>query len=458
MMVPLGGQGELIRQFGCMNETVAQVFRLGKTTASEPGDVAPAAFKARMRESHAAAEGKRRNASLPGCLTANVQSLAKLVNLSDTDCRIMEFAVLSETERYLALAASLLGSLSMRKLVHTLSVVLDLSEPAVRASLSGSGVLTRSGLLSVNRNAFALLNSKLNLLSDDFADHVHSSEENPILLLRDVVVAGAAPHLGLDDFRHVDQFLKILHPYLRVCLGSGRKGVNIYLHGASGTGKSQLAKALAKALDCDLFEVASEDSKGNGVSGGRRLRALRAAQSVLAQQRALIVFDSVEDVFSDGGNLSENLGTAQTRKAWINRWLEGNPVPTFWLSNSIDGLDPAFIRRFDLVFEMPVPPKAVRQRIVQDACSGMVDEASLQRIADSDVLAPAVVTKAASVVRAIGAEELGAGCCAGAIELPIGYTLLAQGHLPLRRADAFHCVGADSTYFRQLTGCKSAAR
>jgi hypothetical protein len=43
--------------------------------------------------------------------------------------------------------------------------------------------------------------------------------------------------------------------------------------------------------------------------------------------------------------------TAQTRKAWMNRLLEENPVPTFWLGNSITSIDPAFIRRFDWVIE-----------------------------------------------------------------------------------------------------------
>lgn len=61
-------------------------------------------------------------------------------------------------------------------------------------------------------------------------------------------------------------------------------------------------------------------------------------------RRALLVFDEVEDVFNDDHGLFGRKSTAQTRKAWINRMLEENVVPTIWLSNSVRGMDPAFIR------------------------------------------------------------------------------------------------------------------
>ncbi|HLP96803.1 MAG TPA: hypothetical protein VK149_00010, partial [Sideroxyarcus sp.] len=67
------------------------------------------------------------------------------------------------------------------------------------------------------------------------------------------------------------------------------------------------------------------------------------------------MFDEVEDVFNDGGGLFGSQSTAQTRKAWMNRVLEENAIPTFWLGNSIHSVDPAFIRRFDWVIELPVP-------------------------------------------------------------------------------------------------------
>ena len=145
----------------------------------------------------------------------------------------------------------------------------------------------------------------------------------------------------------------------------------------------------------------------------------------------MLVFDEVEDVFNDGGGIFGRPSTAKTCKAWINRMLEGNPVPTLWLSNSIHCLDAAFIRRFDMVIELPVPPKKQRAQIIRDACPGLLDSQTLARLAETEALAPAVITRAASVVRLIK-DDLGREGAASAIELLIGSTLEAQGHAVVR--------------------------
>ena len=435
MLVPLRGQTQFIVDGGYFSDAVAKLLGLPQNDESDDCDLDVKAARVKLRQLHLAAERKLHTASAPACLGTNVARLARLVGLTATDCRILEFAVLINAERLLDDIADMLGLLSTLKINQVLSVLLDLPESDIRASLGPQGILAKSGLLSVDRSGTALLRCKLNLLSDNFADHIYSSDADPVSLLRDTVIPSASPLLELDDYVHVDEFLAVLRPYLKLAVTGGRTGVNVFLHGAPGTGKSQLAKVLAKELGCELFEVASEDSDGDPVTGDLRLRAFRAAQSVLAQRRALILFDEVEDVFNDGDNVSGRKSTAQTRKAWINRTLEENPVPTLWLSNSIDGLDPAFIRRFDMVFELPVPPKPQRERIIREACLDMLDAASVARIAESESLAPAVVTKAASVVYSIRGE-LGDAGTAQAIELLVSSTLKAQGHPSIRRAEA----------------------
>ena len=183
-----------------------------------------------------------------------------------------------------------------------------------------------------------------------------ASDADPVSLLRETITPSQPAQLRLDDYVHLEQDKALLMPYLGHALRSARAGVNVFLHGAPGTGKSEFARALAAAQRCDLFEVASEDSDGDPVNGERRLRAYRAAQTFFGRRNALILFDEVEDVFSDGDSMFGRNSTAQRRKAWLNRALEQNQVPTLWLSNSIDGIDPAFLRRFDMIIEMPVPP------------------------------------------------------------------------------------------------------
>ena len=431
LLVPLNGQREFVQSYGFQDDSIAALLGLGRWI--EPSCAFdPRAARADLRNCHEKAEREICDSSAPRCLRRNVARLAALVGLTEVDSRILEFAVMIHGERALDDVADSLGALSSLKVIHALAVLLELPEAIVRASLDPKGPLSSSGILSLERCGTSALRSKLTLLSDAFADHVLTSDADPVSLLRDVVAPSSAGHLVLSDFDYLEQSLQILRPYLRQSLSCGRIGMNILLYGVPGTGKNQLVKALAAEVGCELFEVASEDSVGDPVFGSQRLRALRAAQKFLTQHRAILFFDEVEDVFSDGGGMFMQPSTAQRSKAWINRVLEENTVPTFWVSNSIRSLDPAFIRRFDLVIEVPVPPKKQRELIIRHSCPDILDARGVARLAESEALAPAVVTRVASVVRSVS-DELGAEHCGAAVERLIANTLEAQGHPPLRK-------------------------
>lgn len=427
ILIPLGGYRAFVMSHGFCNDSIAVAIGMEAWVDLEDREYDEQAVRAEMRKRHQEYERATGNVAMPACLISNVNRLSKLVGLSEVDCRVLEFSVLINNDRALDDVADWLGHISSMKTFQILSVLLDLPESDIRDSLSGSGVLARSGLVSMNRHGAHTLRGKLELLSDDFADHILSSDADPISLLRNTVSLSAAPELSLADFKHIAPSLAVLRPYLRRSISAGRKGVNVFVHGDPGTGKSQLTRVLAKELGCELFEVACEDSDGDPVSGERRLRAFRAAQSFFSQRKALVLFDEVEDVFNDGDDVFGRKSTAQKRKAWINRMLEENSVPTLWLSNSIGGLDPAFVRRFDMVVELPVPPKKQRLHIIEEACSDLLDASSMARISESESLAPAVVTRAASVVRLIR-QDLDDSGASSAMALLIDSTLEAQGH------------------------------
>jgi SpoVK/Ycf46/Vps4 family AAA+-type ATPase len=426
MLVPLAGHRELVGSRGFSDDRLARALGLGDWIDPEDRDFDAGLVRARLRDLHREAEA-RADAALPAVLRANIGRLADLVGMSEAECRVLGFATLLHHEQELDKAADTLGALSSSAIVDVLAALLELPAHEVRNALSSQGVLARSGLLNVDRTGTAPLRNKLDLLSNQFADSILESETDPVALLRDMVAPSSAPRLSLADFSHLDEALAILKPYLAQAVAGNQQGVNIFVHGAPGTGKSELARALAAALGCELFEVASEDEDGDPVTGERRLRAYRAAQSFFDRRRAMLLFDEVEDVFADSGNGFGLRSTAQRRKAWLNRTLEQNRVPTLWLSNSIGGIDPAFMRRFDVLVEVPVPPRAQRERILQAACGDLADAPTLARMAQAEALAPAVVERAASVVRAIRGQ-FDAGDSARALAWLTSRTLEAQGH------------------------------
>ena len=385
-----------------------------------------------LHKLYESAEKKFNITTVPECLSSNVQCLSTLAGLSATDCRILEFAVLIHTEYILERVCTMLGDLSSIKVFKVLSAVLGLPQPDIQKSLSKKSILSKSGLLTLNQDRVDELKDKLELLSPDFAENMVSSDADPVTLLRDAVFPSSPPDLAIDDYPHLTGELDMMRPYLKRSLSAGRRGVNFLLYGEPGTGKTQLAKILAADAGCQLFEVASEDNDGEPITDNRRLRAFQAAQSILSNQNMMILFDEIEDVFDSGYRRSFDRiygfeKTIRNPKAWVTRRLEENPVPTLWLGNSIDGLDPAFIRRFDMIINMPVPPKRQRQKIIRASCANLLSERDIERISSVETLAPAIVTRATSIVSTIR-DELSDTEQAPALELLINNTLEAQGY------------------------------
>jgi SpoVK/Ycf46/Vps4 family AAA+-type ATPase len=428
ILVGLNGHRRFVHREGFEDDSIAEALGLGHWVKPDESEFQPRIVLAELRKLHRAMEDESHGrARVPEYLNDNIRRLSKLVGLSQTDCRVLEFAVLINAERLLDEVADWLGTLSSAKVFQALAVILQLPESSIRTALNGRAILARSGLLAVDSHGNEYLSGRLNLLSHDFSDQMISAVTDPVDLLRGTVSPAGQARLGLTDYRHAHETLDILLPYLRHATQARQAGVNIFIHGTPGTGKTELARALAHALRCELFEVSGEDENGDPITGLLRLRAFRAAQALFSQRQALIVFDEVEDVFADGDGLYGRRSTAQQRKSWINRMLEENPVPTLWLSNSADCLDPAFIRRFDMVFELPIPPRKQRLHMLRETCRDLLDTATAARISGVEALAPAVVAKAASVVRAIGGQFDAEGKTKALVQL-IGNTLEAQGH------------------------------
>src|SRR5690606_248497 len=251
----------------------------------------------------------------------------------------------------------------------------------------------------------------------DLADLMKVSEKLPPVLMREyrseselmaVFTRPAAPSkLGATDFNYVGEDVRLLVGLLREAVARKEAGVNVLLYGPPGTGKTELARVVAAAAGLELFEVEYADRDGNALSGRNRYRSLQIAQVFLkGTAQSALLFDEVEDVFppisSEAAQLmarAEQVPASHSHsvsgKAWVNQILESNAVPTIWVTNRIEQIDPAFRRRFAYHLELKSPPPGAREQLVRKTLEGAaVSEALVGRLTERKGLTPAQIRTA----------------------------------------------------------------
>ncbi len=213
----------------------------------------------------------------------------------------------------------------------------------------------------------------------------------------------------MDDYAHVAAKVDVLTSYLRHAIATPRPGRNILLYGPPGTGKTELARLAAQTAQAALYEGDVEGDEGTPLGVVERLQSLVLVQRLVEGiQQGAVLIDEVEDVFKPvQGPEPENRGvSAGDSKGWTVRLLESNLAPTIWISNRVEHIDHAILRRFDLALELPAPPLRVRERILASAL-GRAPEGSerIARILQYAAPAPAILTRAAEVARSVAARD-----------------------------------------------------
>lgn len=441
-LVPLGAYAKFVCSWGFSESTLAE--ELGLKEVNDKDDC----FDMRrtrdaLREEYRRVEAGCDHAQVPVVLQENVRRLGALVGLSEVDCRILEFVLLIYRYRRFEDIFDHLGRLTTERTLLVLSRLLKLPLDDVAASLARDGMLERSGLVRIDRRNTYSLHLKIDILSEELPSLMMAGVIEPEQILNDRVRRCPASGLSLDDYQHVAREVEIAGLFLRRAMETGKRGSNILIHGAPGTGKTELARLLALGAGQELYEVANATADGRMVEGVGRLRAFGLAQRFFESKGIALVFDEAEDVF--GRSTDDDPSAADLHKAWVNQLLESNTVPTIWVSNSVGGIDRAFIRRFDMVLELPVPPQQVRLRLIQESLPGRIDEQAARSIAASDKLSPAVIARAADVVRILG-DTVPDADVATTFRFLVDQTLRAQRWDPLPSGQLDAAFGYDPSF------------
>lgn len=363
-------------------------------------------------------------------LRSNVAGLKKLLNLTHTETMVLGLTAMIHCDHLLNRCVELLGDLNESKVVHALTVLLQLSEEEVQEALGDNSKLYNSGLLEPFSGTYrAELTGRLSFASNDLLEYLNKKVKRIDQLFSHSFSQAGASLLTPEDYPHLSQTIETAVSYLRSCRKKRQTGVNILIYGPPGTGKTQFCLMLAKLLEQPIYEIASSTRTGEPIDGGARLCALRSAQTVLKHSDSLIMLDEIEDIFH-----SDTRHGPRARKSWINRALETNELPCIWLSNDVSELDNAYVRRFDLVIEAPNPDKAQRVKILRNLGAARLGEGALERLGEHEALAPAVFERAYKVARL--AHPRSVKKQAQTVTELIDSTLKAQGHPLLAKKKA----------------------
>lgn len=199
------------------------------------------------------------------------------------------------------------------------------------------------------------------------------------------------------DFNYMQRDLDMLLDYCK-----NTKNPSIFLYGRAGVGKNEIAALIAKELDKDLWEIHNIDTQG--IMREDRLEQFIRAQSMLNADKSVILLDECEEFFP---SLYPKYNEDKASKNTLNKMLESVKIPSIFLSNSAD-IDPAFLRRFDIVLEIHAPPKEKKQEMIEKALKSQgikLDSKIITQISESS-LSQGVLLQACKVTKTLAKHKL----------------------------------------------------
>jgi len=340
----------------------------------------------------------------------NINALAGLLQLNKAERALLLYGTLARYQRDMR---SILVEFKVNNAPEAYAAIAEVAHvnpDQVAEALRAGSRLERIGLVE-------------NLISEhnitDLADLMKVSEKLPPVLMRQYrdqaelmavfTRLSSKSALSLQDFAFVADDAQVLCTLLANAVARQEVGINVLLYGPPGTGKTELAKVVAQAAGLELFEVEYADRDGNSLSGRDRYRSLQIAQVFLkGSARSALLFDEVEDVFPPISHEAAQwmarvdaaaappTSASVSGKAWVNQVLESNVVPTIWVTNRIEQIDPAFRRRFAYHLELKSPPPGAREELVRKTLTGVaVSDDFVARLTQRKGLTPAQIRTAA---------------------------------------------------------------
>ena len=353
-------------------------------------------------------------------LEHNLNLLQENLGLNSTERDILRFVAIMYNYEVISNACSLLGDLNNIQATKAISKILNLRFGDVQKAFRKDGIFAKTSIVKLENNVHNL-KYKIDVINNNFMCDLFVKCESMDEIFESAIKPCSKTNLTTKNYPHIKEDMKILLSFLKNAVSKKQRGVNVLLYGSAGTGKTELSKVIASELNLKLYEVAYDDEYGYATED-RRLRSYCLAQNVLSAGSNLLMYDEAEDIFNTNNDEKRQYG-----KAFINRSLETNEVPTIWITNNILDMDEAVVRRFNLAIEIGIPTEDVRAKIIKKYSENLIDSKLVKKLAKNQFVAPAVVSNASLVVSNLNTKDKNK-----AFERVISNTLKAQGYEEIR--------------------------
>ena len=354
-------------------------------------------------------------------LEHNLNLLQENLGLNKTERDILRFVAIMYNYEVISNACNLLGDLNNIQATKAISKILNLNFGDVQKAFRKDGVFAKTSIIRLDTNTHNL-KYKIDVINNNFMGDLFVKCESMDEIFESAVKPCSKTNLNTKNYPHIKEDVKILLSFLKSAVSKKQKGVNVLLYGSAGTGKTELSKVIASELNLKLYEVAYDDGDGYA-NEYQRLRSYCLAQSVLSAGSNLLMYDEAEDIFNTRNDEKRQYG-----KAFINRSLETNELPTIWITNNIYDMDDAVVRRFNLAIEIGIPTENVRAKIIKQYSENLIDDTLIKKLAKNQFIAPALISNASAVVSNLNTKDKNK-----AFERVINNTLKAQGYGEIKK-------------------------
>lgn len=363
-------------------------------------DAALLALVARME-----AEPRERPEAVTSPIDRPLAALCRQLGFTRLDYKILRLLVCARLKPFLARLLWSFPTDRLEQMADTVAAAIDADARSVRTRLGPEGPLVACGLVQLN--VIPEMHHDGGVFVDNRVVALALGGRLPrARLLERFLTLEKPPTLSLADFGHIKPDLDAALRILRPALATRARGINLLFHGPTGVGKSEGGRLLAKELDVPLYLAGATDEDGESPTWRERLSSLGLSQRLLANAPAMVLFDETEDIASsDGIPLAGDSDGPRSRgpsKLWLTRRLEENPIPTIWITNDVEALDPALVRRFTLAIGFEQLGPTQRRAVWTRHGGGALPPEELDERAHAYEVSPAEIASALGAAKLAG--------------------------------------------------------